>query len=280
MSFQAMAWAVKQKPAGSKEKFVLLMLANYASNNEGECHPSIQEICEATMLSKDSVIRALKSLEDDGLITTIRKRQGRVNLVNSYTLTMREVVADSDPAEWSQPAGGSRTERLGVVAQSDPNLSEEPIKAKPRENRYDEILDKCLAAAGIDGFRDERNPKLASIAPILGLLDAGYDLDADILPVIRAKCASGFKPRSWSYFVEPVRGEKQDRTAAASKPNPQTFAPKPKLEGYETVDRYRDPDLFAACERLQGKTISVMIQKPSFPSDLVERARQQLRSAA
>src|SRR5690606_23294286 len=133
MSFQAMAWAVKQQPSGSKEKFVLLMLANYASNEKGDCHPSINEISDTTMLSKDSVIRALKSLEDDGLISIHKQRVGRVNLANTYTLNMQGVVAHSDHRGSSTQQGGSRKSDPEVVAHSDPNLSQEPIKAKPRE---------------------------------------------------------------------------------------------------------------------------------------------------
>lgn len=219
MSFQAMAWAVKQTPAGSKEKFVLLMLANYASNENGDCHPSLNEICDATMLSRDSVIRALKSLEEDGLISVEKKRVGRVNLPNTYTLNLRGVVAQGDYEGSRTVQGGSRKNDQPVVAHSDPNLSIEPIKAKPRERiDYDGVMDKLLQAAGLSGFREERSPSLMNLAPILGLLDAGFDLEREILPAIQAKAATGFVLRSWKLVPDIVREFAEKRRGAAATP--------------------------------------------------------------
>jgi len=214
MSFQAMAWAVKQAPAGSKEKFVLLMLANYASNEKGECHPSLNEICDATMLSKDSVIRALKSLEDDGLITVEKKRVGRVNLPNTYTLNLQGVVAGSDQEGGRNLQGGSRKNDQTVVAVCDPNLSVEPIKAAAA--RPKDLLDKLFEAAGIKG---NPTPQLAFPGEIIGLMQAGYDLDADILPAIRARP----KPnaRSWGYFVPQIREAAERKRSAASVQRPE-----------------------------------------------------------
>jgi hypothetical protein len=214
MSFQAMAWAVKQAPAGSKEKFVLLMLANYASNENGDCHPSLGEICDATMLSRDSVIRALKSLEDDGFISIEKKRVGKVNLPNSYSLNLHRVVAHSDHEGSRNLQGGSSTERPGVVAVSDPNLSAEPIKAAAA--RPGDLIDKLLDAAGIKG---NPTPQLAFPGEIIGLMQAGYDLDADILPAIRARP----KPtaRSWNYFVPQIREAAERKRSAASVQRPE-----------------------------------------------------------
>lgn len=218
MSFQAMAWAVKQTPAGSKEKFVLLMLANYASNENGDCHPSLNEISDATMLSRDSVIRALKSLEDDGLISVEKKRVGRVNLPNTYSLNLQGVVAHSDQQGSSTQQGGSRKNPAPVVAVCDPNLSLEPIKAKSRRDELDDLQSKIFKAAGLDGIRDERSPSLLNLAPVLGLIDAGFDLDREILPAISFKANSGFVFRSWSLIPAIVSEFAEKRRGAAATP--------------------------------------------------------------
>lgn len=220
MSFEAMAWAVKQTPAGSKEKFVLLMLANYASNEKGECYPSLKEICDATMLSRDSVIRALKSLEDDGLVTVERQRIGKVNLPNTYTLNMQGVVAHSDHRGSSTEQGGSRKTPSRVVAESDPNLSEEPIKAKPREwtrEKLDHLEAELRKASGLE---DDPNPSLMDLSPIVGLIEAGHSLEVDILPFVRERCAGGFKPRSWRYFVVGIQDRAKSRAAIAQAAKP------------------------------------------------------------
>lgn len=235
MSFQAMAWAVKQSPAGSKEKFVLLMLANYASNENGDCHPSLTEICDATMLSRDSVIRALKSLEDVGLISVEKKRVGRVNLPNTYTLNLHVVVAGSDHGGSRNVQGGSSKNARPVVAVCDPNLSVEPIKAKPREKiDYDGILETLLKAAGLDGFRTERSPALMNLAPVLGLLDKNYDLEADLVPAMKAKAATGFVIRSWSIFPAIVEEfvAKRRGVSVAAKPSRKHVDWADRLQGY------------------------------------------------
>lgn len=124
MSFQAMAWAVDIK-LPVKEKITLLMLANYASNESGDCYPSINTLADSTGMSRDSVMRAIKSLEDLGLLKVNRRQVEGVNLPNSYTLNLRGVVAHSGE--------GSSTQQGGVVAGSDSNLSTKPIN-KPKKN--------------------------------------------------------------------------------------------------------------------------------------------------
>lgn len=128
MSFEAMAWAIRQK-LPTKEKFTLLMLANYASNEKGDCYPSINTLAEGTSMSRDSIMRALRSLEECGLILIRKRMQDGVNLPNYYTLTftdLRGVVAVGDH--------GSSCERLGVVAVGDSNLSVKPINKPIKKN--------------------------------------------------------------------------------------------------------------------------------------------------
>src|SRR5690606_27414121 len=53
------------------------------------------------------------------------------------------------------------------------------------------------------------------LAPILGLLEAGCDLETDILPTIRARTAKLTRPAgSWAYFVQPIREAYEQRIAA------------------------------------------------------------------
>jgi len=122
MSFNAMAWASKQKTGNPTRKLILLMLANNA-NDEGYCWPSISTIARDCEIKKDAVIRNIRALEEAGLLKVVRRKKDGVNLPNHYQLMVgvREggVVAQSDK--------GSSSERQGVVAQSDSNLSTEPV---------------------------------------------------------------------------------------------------------------------------------------------------------
>jgi biotin operon repressor len=96
MSFQAMAWAVRLKlPA--REKFVLLMLANYASNDAGDCYPSLNRLCDDTSMARNTVISALQALERAGALQIVRRQQDGVNLPNVYRLNL--AWGDSAPVE-------------------------------------------------------------------------------------------------------------------------------------------------------------------------------------
>lgn len=57
-------------------------------------------------------------------------------------------------------------------------------------------------------------PSLADLSPILGLIDAGFDLETEILPTVRAKTHA--KVRSWKFFVDACHDSRTARQAAAT----------------------------------------------------------------
>jgi hypothetical protein len=107
----------------------------------------------------------------------------------------------------------------------------EPIVQRTTAARaapLDGLLDQLLEANGVSGFREERNPGLANLAPILGLIKAGFSLEDDILPGIRAKP----KPdaRGWGYFEGQIRDFASKRDGIATQPkaivaDPATWPP-------------------------------------------------------
>jgi hypothetical protein len=137
MSFQAMAWAVGQK-LPTKEKFVLIMLANYAGET-GLAWPSMKRLCEDTSMSKDSVIRAVKNLEEMGLLEVERRVVEGVNLPNIYHLNLQGVVAHSDQGVVAHSDHGSRSQRPKPII--------EPIK-KDSFVGFDEFWQACPRRIG------------------------------------------------------------------------------------------------------------------------------------
>jgi|GEM_PF-2698537 hypothetical protein len=133
MSFQAMAWAVGLK-LPTREKFVLLMLANYASNDKGDCYPSLSRLAEDTGMVNNTVISAIQKLESLGVLTVERRQMGGVNLPNIYRLNLA----------W----GGSAPDALPVHlvrGGSAPNAHEpinEPITKKKEVVRWDAGLER------------------------------------------------------------------------------------------------------------------------------------------
>ena len=102
MSFQAMAEVVKLR-LPTNEKFVLLMLANYA-DQDGRCWPSIARLAADTGLCESSVKNALRSLRDyRGLIGIV---PGGGATSNRYLLGMdaiRQLVASTGSTDTPAP---------------------------------------------------------------------------------------------------------------------------------------------------------------------------------
>lgn len=74
------------------------------------------------------------------------------------------------------------------------------IKAAAQLSVPRDLLDRLLEAAGIRG---NPNPSLVHPGPIIALIQAGYDLETEILPTMRSKP----KPelRSWNFYVPIIR---------------------------------------------------------------------------
>jgi len=124
MSFKAMSWAASTKTHTPIQKLILLLLADRA-NDDGFCFPSMKTIAEDACMSRSAVMENVKKLAAQGLINVTKRtitdeESGKArNTSNLYHLNTGVVVL---------PDGGSRLERLGVVAQDDnSNLSIEPI---------------------------------------------------------------------------------------------------------------------------------------------------------
>lgn len=135
-------------------------------------------------------------------------------------------------------------DRLNGKRGGNPNIKagvNPPDKAQKPEARY-QRPDNTAASSARENFdrieRDLReaagcqqspHPGLMVLAPILGLIDGGADLQDEILPAIRAKP----KPdaSSWAYFVPQIQEFRAKRQAARSMPLPEvkTVSGKPDL---------------------------------------------------
>lgn len=121
-----------------------------------------------------------------------------------------------------------------VLPQPSPSPTEKPPQMKEEGGRMEDeggsvvsaqtpkvdplahLTDRMLAAAKLDSNLSMRDPRLANIAPALGVIEAGYDVDRDLLPAISLKAASGFKFKSWSLLPQIVAEfvEKRDGAKA------------------------------------------------------------------
>lgn len=68
MSWEALSWAAQQKAGGSTDKLILIILANFA-NEHGISFPAHKTIAQKAECGVSTVERALKRLEDRGLVS-------------------------------------------------------------------------------------------------------------------------------------------------------------------------------------------------------------------
>lgn len=87
MSFQAMAWAIKQ-PVKPSEKLLLIVMANYA-DDIGQCWPSVETLSRDTGMSRATVKRTLTKLEKIGFIARYKRSKGNLQTSNLYALKGR-----------------------------------------------------------------------------------------------------------------------------------------------------------------------------------------------
>jgi hypothetical protein len=119
VSFQAMAWAVKQKTGDALGRCLLLTLANYADEH-GKCWPSLSRLADDCEMHRATVIRKLEALRDLGLVAREQK-ETPAGTYNVYTLSLTATPSRTEQLPQSHTA-------TPLVAQSDPILSLEPIK--------------------------------------------------------------------------------------------------------------------------------------------------------
>lgn len=85
MSISALNFVLKQKMFRSSHKFVLMCMANYADEN-GNCYPSIDKLCDDTSLNRKTVISAINDLLSSGHLLDTGKRVGRTSQVIIYSI--------------------------------------------------------------------------------------------------------------------------------------------------------------------------------------------------
>lgn len=136
MSWQATAWAQKQRTGSPHAKLLLLLLANYA-DEDGICWPSQSTLAEASEQSPDTVQRHLEKLETVGLIR--RERQNRTRgqwLGYVYQLMMPGVTDHAAGSGLVKKPAEKRARQAAVSGLTKPQRAASPGR---RERPYPSI---------------------------------------------------------------------------------------------------------------------------------------------
>lgn len=204
------------------------------ASKAGGVLPSIDEIAFKLRMSEDKTVRLIHALHNAGLIDadgdTLRphnwdgrqfKSDNVSERVKKHREKQRHPVSETlhvTPPEAETEAEQSRAEQRG----------QEP---RPRE-KLDAVETACREAAGME---NSPHPGFFDLSPILTLIDKGYDLDRDILPILKAKREAGKRARSWGWFVAAIEDRHESNAAIAEKPGSKVVAPPPDRQVFVKV---------------------------------------------
>lgn len=93
MGFRHTAAVMAARIGSSREKLVLLALADYASDADGQCWPAVRSLSAKAELSERAVQQSLRKLTEMGLITVRRRSVEGVSLTNVYRLNLAALTA-------------------------------------------------------------------------------------------------------------------------------------------------------------------------------------------
>ena len=252
MSELATDWAILQRGLHPAAKLVLWHLCNRHTPLSG-CFPSQDLLTADTEISRASLNIQLRRLEEAGLIRRHR-RPGRSPTPWKSTRYILGFEADfpqkPSPDSGRQSGQKPSPDLAQTLAEPCPEFDQKCRKPCPDlEQSHLRILDTnlvrkketttarsthasrhdthareapemaCLSACG-EGLCPEARAVIQATAPVIdGWMAAGYDLDADILPVLQARTLRKRDDpiRTWAYFTPAVAKRHAQRTALAAK---------------------------------------------------------------
>lgn len=88
MSVKAQTWVWQHSLAEGNDRLVALAIADRANDDGEDCWPNMETLCRKTRLSRSTVSRCVRSLEDLGELRVDRE----LGKKNSYVLTMPDYV--------------------------------------------------------------------------------------------------------------------------------------------------------------------------------------------
>ena len=157
MGFHALKWAFNVKAGGPADKAVLLVLAKHA-NDLGICYPGARTISVLACCSEKTVLRALRRLEQRGLI--LRRTRYRQDGTRSTDLVMLSVPPKSTGQSGLEPPDSqSYASGHGVRAESE------------TDNRDFEVAGDNVVRIGFPGARRPKSRRAARSSSLIDAID-------------------------------------------------------------------------------------------------------------
>ena len=180
----------------------LTLKARLRPANDGSVEPLLQEISDQNLIKKIEV-----DGKGYGLVRNFRKfqRPQKPNAIHPLPDEYRTYVGLV--SDQSRTATGKSPQMEDVGCRREEKVTDD-ISAT---SEFDRLADSLWEAGG--AALDQTSTELMVLTRPLAWLEAGCDLEADILPAIRAACAraSPQRIRSWKYFEQPIADAKANR---------------------------------------------------------------------
>tara|TARA_R100000995_G_C3454980_1_gene110073 strand:- start:147 stop:761 length:615 start_codon:yes stop_codon:yes gene_type:complete len=152
MSFNVIAWAMKQSTKTTGSKLVLIVLANYA-DEKGHCYPSQQHIADICACSRQSVNKYIAELKNMGFIKITKKSNGML-VYNEYNLDLSNVsIKDNGITNVKDTVEQSKDFLQNTINTQIPNRFEEFWKNVPRKiakSQSKKIYDRLIKKKEVD----------------------------------------------------------------------------------------------------------------------------------
>lgn len=123
MSFEAAAWAIKQKTRLPTEKLILIALADCHNRDTNRCDPSLLTLAEIALCSDRTAMRAIESLADQRLIFCEKCTGKRTKYTLNFSCTTDTHVT---PDKMSRVSRATPTPDTHVTTPLTP-MSPEPV---------------------------------------------------------------------------------------------------------------------------------------------------------
>lgn len=167
MSWEALAWAVRQDPGSSPRKFVLIMLAERHNRETGRCYPSIDLLSKDTCLSRSTVKRSLDDLEESGYIKRTRRRRTDGTLgVYEYELLFEPGFTVHTPGSTVTPSPGFTVNPLNLEVDLEPNVSTDVLTPQRPKRKADPLWDVLVLELGEPATKSERGRRNKALAEL------------------------------------------------------------------------------------------------------------------
>jgi hypothetical protein len=215
MSWQATAWAEKQKTGSPACKVLLLVLANYA-DERGYCWPSQEKLSKGTEQSVDTIQRNARRLEAGGFITIERKpRAGGRWPRLAYQLSM-PMEASTEPQDAVRQQSNTVDKAVGtpaVCGSAEPHQSRSPGRTSP-DHRAAQLCGTNLHLNLHENLHLERSAAAnRGNAPAAAKIKRSSDQKRDGIEVVQDRIArrlgDGNAEQGWRTFMSLTESDQQ-----------------------------------------------------------------------